>query len=77
MRGDVKDAPLRVVAEPMHVNRPRILRLERYPGELLRGGLLIGAATTGHGKKRGCNRSSGSSAEFQSTLLAPTQLATR
>ena len=36
---------------------PGILRLERYPGELLRGGLLIGAATTRSEKKHSYDRS--------------------
>jgi len=39
----------------VHVLRPGILRLERHAGELLRGGLLIGAATTRSDEKRSYN----------------------
>ncbi len=53
--GDVEDGPLGVEAEPVHMLGPGILRLERCPGELLRGGLLIGAATTRSDEKSSYN----------------------
>jgi hypothetical protein len=39
------------------VHGPRILRLERYTGELRRGGIPIGAAATSQDEKRGYDRS--------------------
>ena len=54
--GDVEDVLLRVVAEAVDVDRPGILRFERYSREPLRGSLLIGAATTGHNEQPGYNR---------------------